>query len=273
MSNSFLDARSFPGSHSRPTTPSPIPHQSRPQTVFVPSRRISRRHSFDEAEDILRHTTSCQELRFSLSLPAAERIPMTSFAPQASPVSRPTSAPLSRPTNRHSQPVPRRRVFYMDCPKPNRELYWVNPRMLNHRSFSSDVPRSPNRRAASYIRQPILNFPVIRRGAGEIPDCTKVGYYGPDRIERKQDPCSTNDDHPTATRVGDLCTATMPSPPRAYDAVLFDYPRASIDSQISPRSWLEKEELMEEPKTRRPTFVRGSLSCALSAVFGACRTA
>lgn len=273
MSHSFLDARPFQGSHSRPTTPSPIPDQSRPRTVFVPSRRISRRHSFNEAEDFWRHTTFTEEHRFSLSLPAAERIPMTSFGPQASPVSRPTSAPLSRPTYRHRQPVPRRRVFYMDCPEPNHELYWVNPRMLNYRSFSSDVPRSPNRRRASYIRQPILNYPVIRRGAGEISDCRKVGYYGPDRIERKQDLDSSSGDHPLATCVGDLCTATMPSPPRAYDTVLADYPRASIDSQISPRSWLEKLELMEEAEIRRPRFVRGSLSCALSAIFGAGRTA
>lgn len=173
----------------------------------------------------------------------------------------------------------------MDAPSLNPDLFWNNPRLFRRRSFSSDGPpraRRPSFRAFN----PVFRYPPIHQGAGEIPGYTKVGYYGPDSIQRKPvhqcgSNCVQREEGYTfgpdcfgrevgplkPTCVSDLVIASLPSPPRAYDAVLSDYPRASIDGQASIRSQFEKDELMEEPESNLDSFSTGRLSRALSTVF------
>ncbi|KAK5047722.1 hypothetical protein LTR84_006387 [Exophiala bonariae] len=196
---------------------------------------------------------------------------------------------ISRAPQRHTQQpiteVARRGLYYMDAPSQNPDLFWNNRNMFRRRSFSSDDPPRARIRRLSFwrARNPVFRYPSIHQGAGEIPGYTKVAYYSPCSIEQKPehlcgetcipqeegyefgpDCLGSSKSRPKPTCVSDLVTASLPSPPRAYDAVLSDYSRASLDGQASIRSQFERDELMEEPVD---SFSTGRLSRALSTVF------
>lgn len=204
----------------------------------------------ESVEDSQGRTSFDQNRRFSSSGPYAQNESVGGFGQHARPASRPSTAFVPSRTFPHHAQDPRREVLYMDCPQPNPDFIWKNQHLCRRPSFSSAVRSSPRRltgrgRGDNYALKPITRSPKIHLGKGDIPGYKKVPVYDPDSIERKQDYESTNTGRWVA---GDLLTASMPQPnPRSYDAVISDHSCASIEGQISIRSWWEKEELLPRP--------------------------
>lgn len=169
------------------------------------------------------------------------------------PPPRPNTAFLRTRTLNHHAQDPRREGLYMDCSDCNPDFIWKNGQLCRRPSFSSTVPRSPIRRTFpgrgdNHHLRPITRSPKILAGKGDLPGCKKVALYYPDSLERKGTHGLAIAAPSIAIDACDLVPAsTPPANPRSYEIPISDYSRASIDGQASLRSWLEKEELMEEP--------------------------
>jgi hypothetical protein len=251
----------------------PLLHRSK--SLAASSRQTPKRYSSVESVDDFRgHASFNQNRRFSSSGPYVQYDPMGGFGQHARPASRPGTAFMPSRTFPHHVQDPRREFLYMDCPDHNPDFIWKNPHLCRRPSFSSAVHSSPRRlsgrgRGDSYALKPITRSPKIHLGKGDIPGYQKVPVYGPDSIERKQDnePTSTARSIPMA--VGDLLTASTPQPnPRSYDAVISDHSHASIEGQVSIRSWWEKEELLQGSSEQEyGTFDGGRFSRPFSTTF------
>ena len=177
---------------------------------------------------------------------------MGGFGQHARPASRPSTAFVpSHTLPYHPHQDPRREVLYMDSPYRNPDFIWKNQNLCRRPSFSSDVPSSPGRlsgrgRVDNSALKPITRSPRIHPGRGDMPGYKKMPLYGPDIIERKQNNEPTNTARSIAMAAGDLLTASTSQPnPKPYDAVSSDHSRASLEGQVSIRSWWEKEDVLQ----------------------------
>ncbi|KEF56821.1 uncharacterized protein A1O9_07011 [Exophiala aquamarina CBS 119918] len=227
---------------------------NRSQSVTASARQKPNRYAAVEgAEDFRTRPPFNQHWRtrsFAADVPYK---PIRPLGPYPRPPSRPnTACSSSRTLYRHVQD-PRREVLYMDCSDCNPDFIWKNGQLCRRPSFSSAVPRSPRRltfpgRGDNHHLRPITRCPKIFAGRGDLPGCMKIALYYPDSLERKAAQGLVTATPSFAVPPRDLVPAsTPPANPRSYEIPISDYSRASIDGQASLRSWLEKEELMDDP--------------------------
>jgi len=206
------------------------------------------------AEDFRARAPFNQHWRTNLPAANPSSNPIRPQAPRTPLFPRPNTAFADSYTPYHARD-PRREVLHMDCSGSNPDYIWSNNQLCRHPSFSATVPRTaiqrtfPARGVNPHLLQPITRLPKITDGKGDLPGYTKLAMYNPDSFERRGASGLAVAAPSTATETRDLLPAsTPPVNPRSYEIPIPDYPRASIDGQASLRSWLEKQELMDEPE-------------------------